>query len=240
MSATTTFAPSRAKMAASLCPMPLAPPVMSATFPASLMCPSFVRRTRSRGARARATFRARRVSQRASTVYTAGRRAHLAARISRGRIEGALMATYVLVHGAYQGGWIWKPVVERLRAAGHQVYAPSLEGCAERHHLARPGITVATHAQEIAQLMFYEDLERVVLVGTSSGGMVICKAAELARDRIARLAFVDALALMPGERVGDIVKRVSANETTAITTGPTRADVETRLFGDLDPDLRAW
>src|SRR4029450_10418522 len=150
------------------------------------------------------------------------------------------MATYVLVHGAYQGGWIWKPVVDRLRAAGHQVYAPSLEGCAERHHLVRPGITVATHAQEIAQLMFYEDLERVVLVGTSSGGMVICKAAELARDRIARLAFVGALALMPGERVGDIVKRVSANETTAITTGPTRADVETRLFGDLDPDLRAW
>src|SRR5262249_4530140 len=118
------------------------------------------------------------------------------------------MATYVLIHGAYQGGWIWKPVVDRLRAAGHQVYAPTLDGCAERHHLVRPGITVSTHAQEIAQLMFYEDLARVVLVGTSSGGMVICKAAELARDRIGHLAFVDALALMPGERVGDIVKRV--------------------------------
>ena len=78
------------------------------------------------------------------------------------------MATYVLVHGAYQGGWIWKPVVERLRAAGHQVHAPTLDGCAERHHLVRPGITVATHAQEIAQLLFYEDLARVVLVGTSS------------------------------------------------------------------------
>jgi len=127
------------------------------------------------------------------------------------------MATYVLVHGAYQGGWIWKPVVERLRTAGHQVHAPTLDGCAERHHLVRPGITVATHAQEIAQLLFYEDLARVVLVGTSSGGMVICKAAELARDRIGRLVFVDALALMPGERVGDIVKRVSANETTAET-----------------------
>ena len=42
------------------------------------------------------------------------------------------MATYVLVHGAYQGGWIWKPVVERLRAAGHRVHAPTLDGCAER------------------------------------------------------------------------------------------------------------
>ena len=88
------------------------------------------------------------------------------------------MATYVLVHGAYQGGWIWKPVVDRLRTAGHRVYAPTLDGCAERHHLVRPGITVATHGQEIARLMFYEDLDRVVLVGTSSGGMVVCKAAE--------------------------------------------------------------
>jgi pimeloyl-ACP methyl ester carboxylesterase len=150
------------------------------------------------------------------------------------------MATFVLVHGAYQGGWIWKPVVARLRAAGHQVYAPSLDGCAERHHLVRPGITAGTHGQEIAQLMFYEDLAGIMLVGTSSGGMVICKAAELARDRIQHLAFVDALALMPGERVGDIVKRASANETTSISTGPSRSDVETRLFGDLEPALRAW
>ena len=88
------------------------------------------------------------------------------------------MATYVLVHGAYQGGWIWKPVVDRLRTAGHRVYAPTLDGCAERHHLVRPGITVATHGQEIAQLMFYEDLDRGVLFGTSSGGMVVCKADE--------------------------------------------------------------
>ena len=150
------------------------------------------------------------------------------------------MATYVLVHGAYQGGWIWKPVVDRLRAAGHQVYAPTLDGCAERHHLVRPGITVGTHAQEIAQLMFYEDLTRVVLVGTSSGGMVICKAAELARDRIAHLAFVDALALMPGERVGDIVKRPAPNEVTEITTGITPADAQNRLFKELAPELRAW
>src|ERR1041384_4696319 len=117
------------------------------------------------------------------------------------------MSTYVLVHGAYQGGWIWKPVAQRLRGAGHTVYAPTLEGCAERHHLVRAGITVETHAQEIAQFLFYEDLRDVVLAGTSAGGMVILKAAELARDRIARLVFVDALALLPGERVDAIVKR---------------------------------
>src|SRR5499426_4237493 len=109
------------------------------------------------------------------------------------------MATYVLVHGAYQGGWIWKPVAQRLRAVGHEVYAPTLEGCGERHDQIRAGITVGTHAREVAQLLFYEDLTDVILVGTSAGGMVMEKTAEMARDRIARLAFVDALALMPGE-----------------------------------------
>ncbi len=150
------------------------------------------------------------------------------------------MATYVLVHGAYQGGWIWKPVAERLRAAGHRVYAPTLDGCAERHEQVRRGITVTTHAQEVARLLFFEDLHDVVLVGTSSGGMVICKAAELGADRLARLVFVDALALLPGERVGDIVNRPAANEVTEITTAPTRKDVEGRMFADLEPATRAW
>ena len=148
--------------------------------------------------------------------------------------------TYVLIHGAYQGGWIWKPVVARLRVAGHVVYAPSLDGCGDRHHTARPGITLATHGQEIAHLLFYEDLQDVVLVGTSAGGMVMCKAAEMARDRIQRLVFVDALALKTGESVPQIVNRSSPYETSDITTGPTRADAERRLFADLDPETRAW
>jgi pimeloyl-ACP methyl ester carboxylesterase len=150
------------------------------------------------------------------------------------------MATYVLIHGAYQGGWIWKPVATRLRAAGHLVHAPTLDGCAERQHLARPGITVGTHAREIAELLFYEDLRDAVLVGTSSGGMVLQRAAELGRERVGRVIFVDALALMPGERVDDIVHRATPNETTEITTGPTRADAESRLFRDLDAGTRAW
>jgi pimeloyl-ACP methyl ester carboxylesterase len=150
------------------------------------------------------------------------------------------MATYVLVHGAYQGGWIWKPVATRLRAAGHLVHVPTLDGCAERTHTLRPGITVGTHGAEVADFLFYEDLKDVILAGTSSGGMVIQKAAELARDRIARVAFVDALALLPGEKVDDIVKRATPNEITAVSTSPTRADAESRLFRDLDDALRAW
>lgn len=149
------------------------------------------------------------------------------------------MATFVLIHGAYQGGWIWKPVAERLRAAGHVVYAPTLDGCAERKHQLRPGITVGSHAQEVADLLFYEDLRDIVLVGTSSGGMVICRIAELATERLARLVFVDALALLPGERIADIVKR-PAPMKTELATGPTREDAESRMFSDLDPATRAW
>src|SRR5438067_12527448 len=93
-----------------------------------------------------------------------------------------IMATYVLVHGSFQGGWIWQPVANRLRAAGHQVYAPSLDGCGERKGQMRPGITTETQADEVAQLMFYEDLKDVVLVGTSYGGMVGCRTAEYVLD----------------------------------------------------------
>jgi pimeloyl-ACP methyl ester carboxylesterase len=149
------------------------------------------------------------------------------------------VSVYVLVHGAYQGAWIWKPVAQRLRAAGHEVHVPTLEGCGERRGGLRAGITVATHAEEVADLFFYEDLADVALVGTSSGGMVVCKAAELARPRIGRLVFVDALALLPGERVADIVNRPAA-DTTALSVAPTRADAESRMFADLEPGLRAW
>ncbi|HZT87115.1 MAG TPA: alpha/beta hydrolase [Stellaceae bacterium] len=151
------------------------------------------------------------------------------------------MTTFVLIHGSYQGGWIWKAVAERLRAAGHAVYAPTLDGCAERRHQIRPGITTETHAQEIAELLFYEDLRDVVLVGTSSGGMVVCRVAETARDRISRLVFVDALALLNGEKIGDIVTRSTASGTPGgLTRGPSREDAANRLFADLDPATKEW
>jgi pimeloyl-ACP methyl ester carboxylesterase len=151
------------------------------------------------------------------------------------------MATYVLVHGSYQGGWIWQKVADRLRAAGHKVYAPSLEGCAERKGQVHPGITTESQADEVAQLLFYEDLKDVVLVGTSSGGMVVCRVAELMRDRVGRLVFVDALALLDGEKIGDIVTRSTAAAVPGgLTRGPTREDAANRLFADLDPETRAW
>ncbi|MBO0710979.1 MAG: alpha/beta hydrolase [Acetobacteraceae bacterium] len=149
------------------------------------------------------------------------------------------MTAFVLIHGAYQGGWIWQPVAHLLRAAGQTVYAPSLDGCAERRGALRRGITTGTHGAEIADLLFFEDLHDVVLVGTSTGGMVLCRAAELARERVGRVVFVDALALRNGERIGDFVNR-SAAVTTALATGPSPEDARDRMFRDLAPETKAF
>lgn len=149
------------------------------------------------------------------------------------------MTTFVLLHGAYQGGWIWGPVARRLRDAGHRVLTPTLDGCGERSASIRPGITTETQAEEVAKLLFYEDLDEVVLAGTSSGGMVMAKVAETVPERVSRLVFADALALRHGEKIRDIVARPAAIETD-IARGPDRADAEGRLFKDLEPDLRAW
>lgn len=149
------------------------------------------------------------------------------------------MTTFVLLHGAYQGGWIWKPVATRLREQGHTVFAPSLDGCGERAAQIRPGITTETQAEEIAGFLWSEDLNDVVLVGTSAGGMVAAKTATLARDRITQLVFVDALALMHGETIRDFVKGPNSIETD-VATGPTREERREKLLGGLDPALADW
>jgi pimeloyl-ACP methyl ester carboxylesterase len=149
------------------------------------------------------------------------------------------MATYVLLHGAYQGGWIWNRVTPHLRAAGHTVFAPTLDGCGERRHALRPGIDTESQAGEIAEMLFYEDLTDIVLVGTSCGGMVACRVAELARERIGRIVLADALALFNGEAVSDHVKRPTA-VTTALATGPSEEDARNRMFVSLTGETKAW
>ena len=147
------------------------------------------------------------------------------------------MTAFVLIHGAYQGGWIWGPVARRLRAQGHEAYAPSLDGCGERAAQDRPGITVESQAEEIAQLLFHEDLDDVVLVGTSAGGMVAARTAELARERVARLVFVDALVLKHGEVSADVLSRPRA---AAATTGKPTEEHLARLLRGLPPETAAW
>lgn len=148
-----------------------------------------------------------------------------------------MAAPVVLIHGAYQGGWIWRDVARALREAGREVFAPTLDGCAERAPQLRPGITTETHGEEVAGLLFYEDLRDAVLVGTSTGGMAMARAAERARERVGRLVFADALALRHGERVGDIVQRRTAIDTE-FASGPPLSDVTGRLFRDLESPVK--
>lgn len=102
------------------------------------------------------------------------------------------MATFVLVHGAWHGGWCWRRVSDRLRAKGHTVFAPTLTGLGERSHLLSGDINLSTHVKDVVNLMAWEDLHDVVLCGHSYGGMVITGAAELASERIKSLVYLDA------------------------------------------------
>ena len=149
------------------------------------------------------------------------------------------MTTYVLLHGSYQGGWIWQPVGKRLAAAGHTVYRPTLDGSAERKANLRPELTLRAHGAEIAELFFYEDLSDVVLVGTSIGGMVACQAAELAPDRVLRLVFIDALVPLTGESVSTINSR-PAYDPGVVVYGPRPSEARGKVYADLPPDVQEW
>ncbi|MCX4094420.1 alpha/beta fold hydrolase [Nocardia sp. alder85J] len=114
------------------------------------------------------------------------------------------MATFVLVHGGGHGGWCYKKVAQRLRAAGHEVHAPTLSGLAERSHLRKTDIGLATHVQDVASLLHYEDLSDVILVGHSYGGMVITGAADNTPERVGRLVFLDAANPVNGQSLVDV------------------------------------
>jgi pimeloyl-ACP methyl ester carboxylesterase len=109
------------------------------------------------------------------------------------------MTTYVLVHGAFTGGWAWRIVADGLRAAGHVVFAPTLTGSGERVHLASPEIGLATHVLDVVNVLRYEDLHDVTLVGYSYGGVVVTGVAEQAPDLLAHVVFLDARVPQDGE-----------------------------------------
>ena len=91
---------------------------------------------------------------------------------------GGATRTFVLVHGAWHGGWCWRRVSERLLAAGHRVFSPTLTGLADRAHLLTPEVNLMTHVQDVVGIIQSEELEDVVLCGHSYGGMVITGVAE--------------------------------------------------------------
>jgi pimeloyl-ACP methyl ester carboxylesterase len=112
---------------------------------------------------------------------------------------GVSRQTFVLVHGQYAGGWEWKPVGDLLTAHGHIAYRPTLTGLGEREHLASPNIDLNTHIQDVVNVILFENLHDIVLVGHSYGGMIVTGVADRVPDRIKTLIYVDAALPIDGE-----------------------------------------
>jgi pimeloyl-ACP methyl ester carboxylesterase len=115
------------------------------------------------------------------------------------------VATYVLVHGGAHGGWCYGPVARLLRAAGHEVHAPTLTGLGERAHLLGPGIDLDTHITDVTAVLHYEDLRDVILVGHSYGGMVITAVADRFPQQVDSLVYLDALVPRDGQSCWHLV-----------------------------------
>src|SRR5690348_17475941 len=116
----------------------------------------------------------------------------------------ASMATFVLVHGAWHGGWCWQKVIPFLKDASHEVYAPTLTGLAERASELSPDIGLDTHIQDVVGLITEKNLHGVILVGHSYGGMVITGVVDRAPERIAHLVYLDTFVPRDGESMVDV------------------------------------
>jgi len=156
------------------------------------------------------------------------------------------MSTFVLVHGGGHGGWCFQKVARRLRAAGHEVHAPSLTGLADRSHLLSPSIDLDTHIEDITTLLHYEDIADAIVVGHSYGGMVITGVGDRAPDRVGKLVYLDAANPVRGQSLLELAGGMIA----ALRPQGTVVDgVELVLvpfpgmgefFGVTDPDDLAW
>ena len=149
--------------------------------------------------------------------------------------------TFVLVHGAWHGGWCWRRVAEPLEKQGHRVLCSTLPGLGEHSHLLTPDIGLSTHITDIVNLFKWEDLDGAVLCGHSYAGLVVAGVAERMEKRIASIVFLDAFAPENGDSAlsstsPELREKVHADERkgkTGIT--PRTADV----FGIAERD-RAW
>jgi pimeloyl-ACP methyl ester carboxylesterase len=113
------------------------------------------------------------------------------------------MATFVAVHGAFFGGWVWKPLAKLLEARGHTVHRITLSGCAEREHVGSVHVGLDTHIQDIVSYFEMEELQDVILIGHSYGGMPVAGATQKLHERLRGLIHFDAFLPQNGERARD-------------------------------------
>ncbi|MDQ1280831.1 MAG: hypothetical protein QG670_2094 [Thermoproteota archaeon] len=153
------------------------------------------------------------------------------------------MATFVLVHGSFGGGWCWRLVAPLLRNLGHDVQTPTLTGLGERTHLLRCGVDLNTHIEDVANLLFYEDLSKVVLVGHSYAGMVITGVAAKMPERIAKLIYLDAYVPIDGQSEVDLWPPPTSSDRFFVRpSGPNemRPPPPPSAFGITDPKMAEW
>ena len=149
--------------------------------------------------------------------------------------------TFVLVHGAWHGGWCWRRVSDLLEKQGHKVFTPTLTGLGERSHLLRAGVNVSTHVTDVVNMLKWERLSGVVLCGHSYGGMVISGVAEQMASAIGSIVFLDAfvpengeaVASLTGPAVQDALRAAQQKGELGIAPRPAEA------FG-VNPADRAW
>lgn len=154
------------------------------------------------------------------------------------------MGTFLLLHGAWHGGWVWGRVATRLRAAGHHVVAPTLTGVSDRAHLVHPGVGLGTHVHDVLALLDAEDLHDVVLVGHSYAGQVVTAVADRRPDRVARRVYLDAFTGRHGEAAIDLLPAAVAEHYRSAVDGPGQGWLipvrSLEVLGVTDPADLAW
>ena len=149
--------------------------------------------------------------------------------------------TFVLVHGAWHGGWAWRRVADRLRARGHLVFTPTLTGLGERAHLLHPRIDLSLHIADVLGVIRYERINDFVLVGHSNGGCVISGVAEVVPDAIRSLVFLAAFIPDNGEATADLVQlAVQEIIQAALERGDATVPVRDAAAFRVNENDRAW
>lgn len=110
--------------------------------------------------------------------------------------------TFVLVHGTWHGAWEWRDVRNILQDAGHRVFTPTCTGCGEREHLSHPDVGLETHIQDILNVIKFEELDNIILVGHSFAGVTITGVADRIKDKIKHIVFFDAIVPSKTRRSG--------------------------------------
>ncbi len=153
------------------------------------------------------------------------------------------MATFVLVHGAMHGGWCWRDVRRRLTAAGHAVFTPTLTGQGDRRASAAPDVGVTTHVDDVAELLWFEDITDVQLVLHSYAGILAGPLAERVGDRLAGVVYVGAFVTANGECLLDVEPPDVADRYRSLVGDGWRIPADRSFltqWGLTDPRLVDW